>query len=130
MGLLGSSAGKGSICNEEDPSSTPGSGRSPGEGIGYPLQYPWASMEVQRVKNPPAMQTTWVWSLDQEDPLEVCMATHYSILAWRIPVDRGAWQSTRHRVAKSQRRLSTAHDMWILFKRLNNWFFLYIVWKY
>ena len=130
MGFLGSSAGKESICNEEDPSSIPVLGRSPGEGIGYPLQYSWVSMEAQRVKNPPAMQKTWVWSLGQEDPLEVGMATHYSILAWRIPVDRGAWQSTRDRVAKSQRRLRTAHDTWILFKILNNWFFLYIVWKY
>ena len=43
------------------------------------------------IKNPPAMQETWVQSLGQEDPLEEDMATHFSILAWRIPMDRGAW---------------------------------------
>ena len=45
----------------------------------------WASLVVQMVKNPPAMQETWVQSLSQEDPLEKGMATHSSILAWRIP---------------------------------------------
>jgi len=48
----------------------PGSGRSPGEGIGYPLQYSWASLVDQLVKNLPAMQETWVQSLGWEDPLE------------------------------------------------------------
>ena len=65
-------------------------GRSPGEGIGYPLQYSWASLVAQLVKNPPAMQETWVRSLGWEDPLEEGMATQSSILAWRIPMDRGA----------------------------------------
>ena len=50
--------------------SIPGSGRPPGEGIGYPLQYSWASLVAQLVKNLPAMQETWVRSLGQEDPLE------------------------------------------------------------
>ena len=63
------------------PGSIPGSRRSPGEGIGYPLQYSWASLVVQTVKNPPAMQETWVQSLGLEDPLEEGMATHSSILA-------------------------------------------------
>ena len=58
------------------------------------------------VKNPPAMQETWVRSLGWEDPLEEEMATHSSILAWRIPMDRGAWGATIHGVAKSQTRLS------------------------
>ena len=53
------------------------------------------------VINPPAMQETWFASLDWEDPLEEGMATHFRILAWRIPVDRGAWQATVHGVAKS-----------------------------
>ena len=52
----------------------PGSGRSPGEGIGYPLQYSWASLVAQLVKNPPAMSKTWVRSLGWEDPLEKGMA--------------------------------------------------------
>ena len=68
-----------------DPSSIPGSGRSAGEGIGYPLQYSWASLVAQLVKNSPAMQETWVLSLGWEDPLEKGKATHSSILAWRIP---------------------------------------------
>jgi len=45
-------------------------GRSTGEGIGYPLQYSWASLVAQLVKNPPAMQETWVQSLGWEDPLD------------------------------------------------------------
>ena len=53
------------------------------------------------VKNSPAMQETWVQSLGWEDPLEVDMATHSSILAWRIPMDRGAWQATVHEIAKN-----------------------------
>ena len=63
----------------------PESGRSPGEGIGYSLQYSWASLVDQLVKNPPAMQETWAQSLGWEDPLEKGTATHSSILAWRIP---------------------------------------------
>ena len=62
-----------------------GLGRSPGEGIGYPLQYSWASLVAQMVKNLPVMQETWVRSLGWEDPLEKEKATHSSILAWRIP---------------------------------------------
>ena len=58
--LLDSSVGKKSACNAGDPSSIPGSGRSTGEGIGYPLQYSWASVVAQLVKNPPAVQETWV----------------------------------------------------------------------
>ena len=102
MGFLGSSAGKESVCNAGNPSSIPGSGRSPGEGIGYPLQYSWASLVAQTVKNLPAMPETWVPSLGWEDPLEEGMATLSSILAWRIPMDRGAWKATVHGVAKSQ----------------------------
>ena len=62
----------------------PGSGRSAGEGIGYPLQYSWASLVAQLVKNLPAMQETWVQSLGWEDPLEKGMTTHSSIIAWGI----------------------------------------------
>ena len=65
-----SSVGKESTRNAGDPGSIPGSGRSPGEGIGYPLQYSWASLVAQLVKNPPAMQKTPVQFLNQEDPLE------------------------------------------------------------
>ena len=80
-----SSVGKESTCNAGDPGSIPGSGRSPGEGIGYPLQYSWVSLMVQLVKNLPAMWETLVWSLGWEDPLETGKAAHSSILAWRIP---------------------------------------------
>ena len=58
------------------------------------------------VKNLPAMQETWVLSLGWEDPLEKEMATHSSILVWRIPMDRGAWRAAVHGVAKSQTRVS------------------------
>ena len=67
--------------NAEDPASIPGSGRSTGEGIGYPFQYSWASLVVQLVNNPPAMQETWFRSLGWKDPLEKGKATHFSILA-------------------------------------------------
>ena len=69
-----------------------GLGRVPGEGKGYPLRYSWASLVAQMVKNTPTMLGTWVRSLGWEDPLEEGMATHSSILAWRISMDRGAWQ--------------------------------------
>ena len=59
----------------------PGLGNSPGEGIEYPLQYSWASLVVQTVKNLPAMQETWVLSLGWEDLLEKGKATYSSILA-------------------------------------------------
>ena len=63
----------------------PGSGRSAGEGIAYPLQYAWASLVAQLVKNPPSMKETWVRSLGWDDPLEKGNTTHSGILAWRIP---------------------------------------------
>ena len=74
------SVGKESACNAADPGSIPGSGRFVGEGIGYPLQYSWASLVAQLVKNPTAMRDTWVQSLGWEDPLEKGMATHSSVL--------------------------------------------------
>ena len=85
IGFPGSSAGKESAYNAGDINSIPGSGSSPGEGIGYPLQYSWASLVALMVKNPPAMRETWVRSLGWEDPLEEGMATHSSVLDWRIP---------------------------------------------
>ena len=84
-GNLDSSVGEESTCNAGDPDSIPGSGRCAGEGIGYPLQYSWASLVAQLVKNPPTMRETWVPSLGWENPLEKGKATHSSILAWRIP---------------------------------------------
>ena len=72
------------------------------------LGLPWWLIPwwLQTVKNPSAMRETWVQVLGWEDPLEKGMATHSSILAWRIPKDRGAWQATVHGVAKSWTRLS------------------------
>ena len=98
----GSSALKESTCNAGDPGLIPRLGRPPGEGIGYLLQYPWASLVVQMVKNMHAMWETWVQSLGWEDLLEEGMATHSSNLAWRIPWTEkpSGLQSTD--VAKSQ----------------------------
>ena len=79
-------AGKDSTCNGGDPGSILGSGRCPREGIGYPFQYSWASLVTQMVKNPPAMQDTWLQSLGWEDPLQ------YSGL--ENSMDRGAWPAT------------------------------------
>ena len=75
----GSSVGKESACNAGDPGSIPGWGRSPREGTGYPLQYSWATLVAQLVKNPPAVWETWVRSLDWEDSLAKGKATHSSI---------------------------------------------------
>ena len=105
-GFLGTSAGKEPACNVGDPSWIPGSGRSPVERIGYPLQYSWTSLVAQIVKNPPAMRETWVQSLGWEDPLEKGMAPRSSILAWRIPMVRVAWWAIVHGVPKSYTQLS------------------------
>ena len=75
------SVGKESACNAEDRSSIRGLGGSPGEGIGYPLRYSWASLVAQLLKNPPEMQEIRIRSLSWEDPLEKGKATHSSILA-------------------------------------------------
>ena len=116
MGFPGSSVGKESACNAEDPSLISGLGRSAGEGIGYSLQYSWASLVAQLVKNPLAMQETWVQSLGWEDWLgdllwEKGMATCSSILAWRIPwtEEPGRLQSMG---SQSQKELSDFHFPW------------------
>ena len=70
---------------KKSPSSIPGSGRATGEGIGYPLQYSWASPVAQLVRNLPEIQETLVQYLGWDDPLEKGKATHSSSLAWRIP---------------------------------------------
>ena len=79
MGLPGSSTGKESTCKAEDPGSISGSGRSTGEGTGYPLQCSWASLVAQTVKNPPALWETWVRPLGRKDPLEKGVGNHSSI---------------------------------------------------
>ena len=97
-----------------DPGLIPGSRSSPGEGIGCPLQYSWASLEAQRVKNPPAMWEAWVRSLGWEDPLEVGMATHSSILAWRIlwTEEPGGLSPQGPKESDTTERLSTVHRMY------------------
>ena len=84
-GFPDSSVGKESARNAGDPGSIPGSGRSTGEGLGYPLQYSWVPLVGQLVNDPSAMWETWVQSLGWENPLETRKATDSSILAWRIP---------------------------------------------
>ena len=100
-GFPHSSVGKESACNAGNPGSIPGSGRSTGEGIGYPIQYSWASLLAQLAKNPAAMWETWVQSLVWEDPLEKGKATHSSILAWRIPW--AVWSMGSQRVNTTER---------------------------
>ena len=97
LGFRGHSAGKESSCNAGDPGLSPRSWRSAGEEIGYPFQYSWASLVAQVIKNLPAMQETWVWTLGWENPLAKGKATLSSILAWV------------HGVAKSRTRLSDFH---------------------
>ena len=86
---------------QKDSGLIPGSGSSPGEWIGYPLQDSWVSLVAQMTKNPPSVWETWVQSLGWDDP-EEDTATHSSILAWRIPMDREAWWATVHRVSESE----------------------------
>ena len=106
LGFPGSSAGKESACNVGDSGLIPGSGSSPGEGIGYPLQYSWASLVAQMIKIPSEMLETCIRSLGWEDPLEEGMATHSNMLVWRIiwTEELGGLQSV-HRVSKSRTRL-------------------------
>ena len=102
LSFHGSLADKESACNAGDPGLILGWERSHGEGIGYPLLYSWAFLMAQMVKNLPATWETWVQSLGWEDPLKEGMATHSSILIWRIPMDRAAWWATVHGVAKGR----------------------------
>ena len=77
--------GEESACDAGDPGSISGLGRSVGAGIGYPLQYSWASSVAQLVNNLPTVWDTWVRSLGWEDLLGKGKATHSRILAWRLP---------------------------------------------
>jgi len=85
VGFPDNSVGKESTCNAGDPGLIPGFERPVGKGIGYLLHYSWASLVAQLVRNLPATRDTWVRPLDLEDPMKKGMATHSSILAWRIP---------------------------------------------
>ena len=101
LGFPDSSAGKESPWNTGDPSSIPALGRSPGEGIGYPLQYSWTSLVAQLLKSPPAMWPTWVQSLGWEDPLEKGKA----IVFW----PNNSMDCIFHGVTKSWTQLSDFH---------------------
>ena len=90
--------------NAANPGFIPGSGRSPGEGIGYPLQYSWAFLVAQTVKYLPAVGETWIQSPGWEDPLEEGMAIHSGILAWRIP-----WTEEPGGLGKNWTQMSEKH---------------------
>ena len=110
-GFPDSSAVKESACNEGDPGSISGMGRSSGERIGYPLQYSfWPSLVAQLVKNQPAMQETWVRSLGWGDPPEKGKATHSSYSGLENSLD-----CIVHGVPKSQTWLSDFHFQTSLF---------------
>ena len=116
--VYSSSAGRKSTCNAGDPGSIPGLGRSPGEGIGCPLPYSWASLVAQTVKNSPAMQEPRVQSLGWKDPLEKGMATSFSIPWIKKP---GRLQSTGLQRVR--------HD-WVTFTSLHikiQSFFLFLI---
>ena len=104
MGFPHSPVGKETACNAGDLGSIPGSGRSTGEGIGYPLQYFWASHVAQLVKNLLVMQETWVQSLGWEDPSGEGKGypLQYSGLA-------NSMDHIVHGVSNSQTRLSDFH---------------------
>ena len=112
-GFPGGSDGKESVCNAGNPGSVPESGRSLGEGNGYPLQYSCLENAMDRdawqaavhrvaLSRPQLSDFTFTFHFHA---MEKETATHSSILAWRIPMDRGAWWAAVHEVAKSQIRL-------------------------
>ena len=107
----GISVGKESACSAGDPSSIPGSRRSPGEEIGYPLQYSRASLVSQLVKNLPAMWETWVWSLGWEDSLEKGMSTHSSILPGEV---HGLYDTWGCKELDTTEWVSLTHSTWIV----------------
>ena len=120
----GSPAGKESACNVGVLGSIPGLGSSPGEGIGYPLQYSWASRVAQLVKNPTAMSETWVRSLVWEDPLGKGMVNHSVFLPRETPQTE---EPARPQPIGSQRagqteQLSTQHSAltrcWVMCKAI------------
>ena len=102
-GFPDSSVGKESACNAGDLGLIPGSGRSTGEGIGYPLQYSWASLVAQLVKILPAMWETWVQSLGWEDPLEKGKAT--TPISWTGEF-HGLYSLWGHKESDTTERLS------------------------
>ena len=82
------------------------------------------------VKNPPTMRETWVWSLDWEDPLEEGMSTHSSIVAWEVPMDRGAWRATVHGISKSRTQLCDwAQDTFSEVLSLSLGFLFWLPWR-
>ena len=108
MGFPDSSVGKESTCIAEDPGSIPGLGRSPGEGIGYPLQHSCTSLVALLVKNLPSMWETWVQSLGWEDSLEKEKATHSSILAGEF---NGLYSPWVHQESDTTERLSLSRNV-------------------
>ena len=111
-------------CHAGDSGSIPGLGRPAGEGVGCPLQYSWALLVAQLVKNLPAMWESWVQSLGWEDPLEKGKATHSSIVA--CCGLENAMGCIVHGVTKSQTwwatftfTLTGIHDMWTVLKTYN-----------
>ena len=112
LGFPQSSVGKESACNAEDPGSTPITGKSTGEGIGYLLRYSWASLVAQLVKNLPAVWETWVWSLGWEDPPREGKGYPLQCSGLENPMD-----CIIHGVLKSGTRLSDFHSHSLSFPR-------------
>ena len=107
-----SSVCKESACTAGDPSSISGLGRSPGEGIGFPLQCSWVSLMAQLVKNPLVVWETWVRSLRWEDPPKKGKATHSNILAWRIPgLQRVGHSSVTFTASQSMTKEARLHNV-------------------
>ena len=116
--LAYSSVGKESACNA---GSIPGSGSSPGEGIGYPFQYSWDSLVAQLVKNLPAIWETWAWSLGWGDPLEKGKATHSNILGWRIEWSMAEWLSLGSLILHMKAQRQSVSFIWILVNLAKEW---------
>ena len=121
LGFPDSSVGMESACNAGDPSSVPGSGWCAGEGIGYPLQYSWASLVAQLVKNLPSMQETWAWSLGWEDPLEKGKATQLQYSGLENSMDYIVHGVTKSRMWLNDFHSQNTHGIFFFFRtRTNN----------
>ena len=117
-GFRDSSAHKKSTCSAGEPGLIPGSGRSPGEGMGYLLQDSWTSLMTQTVNNPPAIREIRARLLDWEDSLKEGMGNPLQYSCLENPMDRGTWQATVHRVTRVGPNLAQSFFLLMLYLNL------------
>ena len=117
-GFRDSSVHKKSTCSAGEPGLIPGSGRSPGEGMGYLLQYSWTSLMTQTVNNPPAIRELRARLLEWEDSLKEGMGNPLQYSCLENPMDRGAWRAIVHRVTRVGPNLAQSFFLLMLYLNL------------